>query len=59
MLAGVKTGIRPLDAALSSIRPRPNFAAAADSYRLDAEMYSVRGPLKAMPDGLVTALEYL
>jgi hypothetical protein len=57
-LAGVKAGIRPLNAGLSSVRPRPIVAAAADSYRRDAEMYSDRGPVQAIPEGLVATLEY-
>jgi hypothetical protein len=57
-LAGGKAGIRPLNAGISSVRPRPIVAAAADSYRRGAEMYSDRGSLQAIPDGLVAALEY-
>jgi hypothetical protein len=57
-LAGVKAGSRPLNAGISSVRPRPIVAAAADFYRRDAEMYSDRGPVQAMPEGLVAALEY-
>jgi hypothetical protein len=57
-LDGVKAEIRPLNAGISSVRPRPIVAAAADSYRRDAELCSDRGPVQAMPEGLVAALEY-
>jgi hypothetical protein len=57
-LAGVKAGIRPLNAGISSVRPRPIVAAAAKSYRRDAELYSDHGPVQAMSEGLVAALEY-
>jgi hypothetical protein len=36
-LARVKVGIQPLNAGISSVRPRQIVAAAADSYRRDAE----------------------
>lgn len=57
-LAGVKTGTRSLNTITPNIRPRPIVAAAADSYRRDAELYSDRGSMQAMSDGLVATLEY-
>jgi hypothetical protein len=39
------------------MRHRPIVAAASEYYYRDAEMYSDLGPLQAMPDGLVAALE--
>jgi hypothetical protein len=57
-LAGVRTRILPLNASISSMRPSPSFAATADSYRRDTEMFSDSGLIQAIPDGLVAALEY-
>jgi hypothetical protein len=57
-LAGVQTGIRPLKAGMSSIRPCPIVGVSTDAYHRDAEIYSDRGPMQDWTDEFFADLEY-